>query len=77
MEGGRGLVRKMSTNEANIEMNKILEDSEVREIQNGKMSVSEANMKINDEFYSNKQSGIAPTYINNETAAVRISGNDD
>jgi hypothetical protein len=67
----------MSTNEANIEMNKILEDSEVREIQNGKMSVSEANMKINDEFYSNKQSGIAPTYINNETAAVRISGNDD
>lgn len=71
------MVRKMSTNEANIEMNKILEDSEVREIQNGKMSVSEANMKINDEFYSNKQSGIAPTYINNETAAVRISGNDD
>jgi hypothetical protein len=67
----------MSTNEANIEMNKILEDSEVREVQNGKMSVSEANMKINDEFYSNKQSGIAPTYINNETAAVRISGNDD
>jgi hypothetical protein len=67
----------MSTNEANIEMNKILEDSEVREVQNGKMSVSEANMKINDEFYSNKQSGIAPTYINNETAAVRISGDDD
>jgi hypothetical protein len=67
----------MSTNEANIEMNKILEDSEVREVQNGKMSVSEANMKINDEFYSNKQSGIAPTYINNETAAIRISGDDD
>jgi hypothetical protein len=67
----------MITNEANIEMNKILEDSEVREIQNGKMSVSEANMKINDEFYSNKQSGIAQTYINNETAAVRISGDDD
>lgn len=68
---------KWSTNDANIEMNKILEDSEVRERPKSKLSASEANMKIQDEFYSNKQSGIAPTYINNNTAAIRISGNDE
>lgn len=67
----------MSTNEANIEMNKILEDNEVRENPKSNMSTSEANMKIQDDFYSNKQSGIAPTYINNETAAIRISGDDE
>lgn len=67
----------MGTNEANIEMNKLLEDSEIREQTKSKMSASEANMKLQDEFYSEKQSGIAPTYINNETAAIRISGNDE
>lgn len=69
--------KKMSTNEANIEMNERLEDSEVHINRNKKMTTEEANMAIQDDFYGNRQSGIAPTYINNETAAVRISGNDE
>lgn len=69
--------KKIGTNEANIKLNERLEDSEVHVNRNTKMSTEEANMALQDEFYNNKQSGIAPTYINNETAAIRISGNDE
>jgi hypothetical protein len=71
------LNKNMNTNDANIEMNESLEDSKVHVNRNNKMSTEEANMAIQDDFYRNKQSGIAPTYINNETAAIRISGNDE
>lgn len=71
------MVKKMSTEEANIELNARLDDGRIHVSQNSKMSTEEANMALQDEFYGKNDTSIAPTYITNETAAIKVSGNDD
>ena len=40
-------------------------------------SVTEANLKIQEAFYNeNDQDSVPPTYMTNETAAIKITGND-
>ena len=40
-------------------------------------SVTEANLKIQEAFYNeNDQDDVLPTYMTNETAAIKITGND-
>ena len=40
-------------------------------------SVTEANLKIQEAFYNeNDQDNVLPTYMTNETAAIKITGND-
>lgn len=42
-----------------------------------KNSVTEANLKIQEAFYNeNDQDDVLPTYMTNETAAIKITGND-
>lgn len=39
-----------------------------------------ANMKIQDDFYENKneiEDEVVPSYVNNNTPAIRISGDDE
>jgi hypothetical protein len=40
-------------------------------------SVTEANLKIQEAFYNeNDQDDVLPTYMTNETAAIKITGNN-
>ena len=39
-------------------------------------SVTETNLKIQEAFYNeNNQDGAPPTYVTNETAAIKVTGN--
>lgn len=71
------MVRKMSSGDANIELNARLDDGRNHVERNSKMTTEEANMALQDAFYGKNDSPIAPTYINNETAAVKVTGNED
>ncbi|SFA71701.1 MULTISPECIES: hypothetical protein [unclassified Bacillus (in: firmicutes)] len=71
------MVKKLSTEEANIELNTRLDDGRIHVERNSKMTTEEANMALQDEFYGKNDSPVAPTYINNETAAVKVTGNDE
>ncbi|WP_338449003.1 hypothetical protein R4Z09_22735 [Niallia oryzisoli] len=67
-------------NEANIKINQELDDNSYRPHRTGKEgenSTTEANMKIQEAFYNEENSdGIIPTYLNNNTPAIKITGND-
>ena len=40
-------------------------------------SVIEANLKIQEAFYNeNDQDDVPPTYVTNETAAIKVTGNN-
>lgn len=42
------------------------------------VQTNEANIKLQEAFYGeNHQDGNAPTYIYNNTPAIKITGNDD
>lgn len=67
----------METAQANIELNeKMNEDNNI--IHRKKVnSTEEANIAIQEEFYSDKKhEDVLPTYINNETPAIKITGKD-
>ncbi|WP_394235348.1 hypothetical protein [Niallia oryzisoli] len=67
-------------NEANIKLNQELDDNSKRPHRSGNAEVSsttEANLKIQDAFYNEENSdGIIPTYLNNNTPAIKITGKD-
>ncbi|MCA1031760.1 hypothetical protein LCL95_12065 [Bacillus timonensis] len=64
---------------ANQKINEYLEDSQTKEV-TSKQRFSEAevaNIKINDQFYDEShQINQYPTYINNNTPAIKITGDD-
>lgn len=69
----------MEAAEANIELNeKMNENSQIPHGKGEKASsTTEANLEIQDAFYGeNKQDEGAPTYIYNNTPAIKITGND-
>ena len=40
-------------------------------------SVTKANLKIQEAFYNeNDQDDVPPTYVTNETAAIKVTGNN-
>ncbi|WP_078545622.1 hypothetical protein [Litchfieldia alkalitelluris] len=61
------------TENANMKINQTLEDSQMRTEGH---DIEQTNQKLNDEFYEGSDEGreIAPTYMNNNTPAIRISG---
>ncbi len=67
--------------EANIRMNEILEDTQLHE--GTKSQINDANVtnrKIQETFYRNDEhpeQDFPPTYIYNNTPAIRITGDDD
>lgn len=67
-------------NEANMKLNQELDDNSKRPHSAGEgeeSSTTEANLKIQEAFYNEENSdGIIPTYINNNTSAIKITGND-
>jgi hypothetical protein len=67
-------------NEANIKLSKKMNDNSHIPHglgEGGVSTVTEANLKIQEAFYDgNNQDEILPTYVTNETAAIKITGND-
>lgn len=63
------------TVEANLELNSILEDSDVQGSTNGLPESVAANIKIQEAFYSEdkKDRDIAPVYLYNNTPAIKIN----
>ena len=63
--------------EANIELNeKMNDDSQISHEKKGASSTTEANIEIQEAFYGgDHQDEAIPTYINNNTAAIKITGN--
>ena len=61
--------------EANLALNKILEDSEIQGSTNGLPESVGANLKIQEAFYSEdkKDWDIAPVYLYNNTPAIKIN----
>ncbi|MFJ8065665.1 hypothetical protein ACIQYS_13615 [Psychrobacillus sp. NPDC096426] len=67
----------METAEANIELNEIMNEDNKFTFKKGASSATEANIAIQEEFYAkNNQEEVLPTYINNDTPAIKISGKD-
>ena len=63
--------------EANIELNeKMNDDSQISHKKKEQVLQAEANIEIQEAFYGeNNQDEAIPTYINNNTAAIKITGN--
>ncbi|MFC4320794.1 hypothetical protein [Litchfieldia salsa] len=62
-----------ATNEANIKLNKELEDTTVHTLSN---DVEQTNRKLNEEFYDGSEKAaenMAPTYLYNNTPAIKIN----
>ena len=73
---------EQDTVHANNKINEILEDMPENRTITNKQTLSEteyANIKINDQFYDqeNAANNIAPTYIYNNTPAIKINEDSD
>lgn len=69
--------KKLSASEANIELNKQLEDTEIHLSKESRKNASAANMEIQREFYgSDSPDGLLPTYMQNDTPAIKVTGDD-
>ncbi|MGJ7922343.1 hypothetical protein [Neobacillus sp. LXY-4] len=64
-------------NEANIELNKILEDSDLHTSTNGLPKSVAANLKLQEAMNGDKQEPFAPTYLYNNTPAIKINKETD
>ena len=69
----------IKTNEANIKLNERLNaDNNSPNGENVGGSTTEANLNIQDAFYGeNNKKDVVPTYVTNETAAVKITGGSE
>lgn len=64
--------------EANIELNKIMNEDNKIIYKNGPSSTTEANIAIQEDFYAgNTQDKVLPTYINNNTPAIKVTDKDN
>lgn len=68
----------METANANIDLNEIMNEDNKITYKKGVRSTTEANIAIQEDFYSeNNYEEVIPTYINNETPAIKITGKDN
>ncbi|MFJ8237800.1 hypothetical protein ACIQ34_19040 [Ureibacillus sp. NPDC094379] len=67
----------METAEVNIKLNeKMNEDNKIL-YKKGASSTTEANIAIQEAFYAeNNSDEVLPTYLNNNTPAIKITGKD-
>jgi tyrosyl-tRNA synthetase len=71
---------KRETNEANIKLNQELVDNEVTSSFEGRPEAERANNALQEAFYHEKDDDIndlPPTYINNNTPAIKINEDAD
>ncbi|RFU60285.1 hypothetical protein [Bacillus sp. V59.32b] len=63
----------------NIELNKKLEDIKVRASTDGLSEAESANIKLQEAFYGNDEDPhtFPPTYIYNNTPAIKVTGDED
>ncbi|PLT31146.1 hypothetical protein [Peribacillus deserti] len=64
---------------ANIKLNAKLEDNRVRASKEGMPEAESTNIKIQDAFYGNDEDkqDFPPTYIYNNTPAIKVTGDED
>lgn len=63
--------------EANIALNDRLEDGHVHASTEGLSEAESANIKLQEAFYDDSEKNdIAPTYMNNNTPAIKINPHD-
>lgn len=67
-----------NVNEVNIKLNERMDaNSKSPNGNNEGSSVTETNFKLQDAFYGEKiQDDVVPTYVTNETAAIKITGGE-
>lgn len=76
--GGKVMKKELSVAEANIELNDRLEDGEFPSSIDPRQEATSTNMELQKTFYAKgKSENIPPTYINNNTAAIKISGDEE
>lgn len=67
----------METAETNIELNEIMNEDNKLIYRKGASTTAEVNIAIQEEFYAkNNPEEILPTYINNDTAAIKVTYKD-
>ncbi|MEI4768073.1 hypothetical protein WAX74_00165 [Psychrobacillus sp. FJAT-51614] len=66
----------METAEANIDLNEIMNEDNKITSKKGASSTTEANIAIQEEFYDASHEEVLPTYIYNNTPAIKITGKD-
>lgn len=67
------------TVKVNIELNKKLEDNKVMASTNGLTEAESANIKLQEAFYGKDEdhNPFPPTYIYNNTPAIKVTGDED
>jgi hypothetical protein len=66
-----------NVNEVNIKLNKGMDANSQGLSKNDGSSITETNFKLEDAFYGEKtQEDVVPTYVTNETAAIKITGGE-
>ena len=67
-----------NVNEVNIELNEKMDAySKSLSGKNESSSITETNFKLEEAFYGEKtQENTVPTYVTNETAAIKITGGE-
>ncbi|PWW29604.1 hypothetical protein DFO73_104244 [Cytobacillus oceanisediminis] len=64
--------------ETNIKLNEKLEDQNVHSKKNSKTETEDANLKLQEVMNNReKHQNMAPTYLYNETPAIKITGDDE
>ncbi|URT70374.1 hypothetical protein [Cytobacillus firmus] len=67
-----------TTAETNIRLNEKLEDLTVHSQINSKTETEDANLKLQEAMnHRNEKQNMAPTYLYNNTPAIKISGDDE
>ncbi|MDM5228558.1 hypothetical protein QUF73_20770 [Cytobacillus sp. NJ13] len=66
------------TAETNIKLNEKLEDQTVHSQMNSKTETEDANLKLQEAMNNrDEKQNMAPTYLYNNTPAIKISGDDE
>ncbi|WP_264740778.1 hypothetical protein [Cytobacillus firmus] len=66
------------TAETNIKLNEKLEDQTVHSQINSKTETEDANLKLQEAMNNRDETqNMAPTYLYNNTPAIKISGDDE
>ncbi|MBX9974253.1 hypothetical protein LIT38_23620 [Bacillus sp. CMF12] len=66
------------TAETNIKLNEKLEDQTVHSQINSKTETEDANLKLQEAMNNrDEKQNMAPTYLYNNTPAIKISGDDE
>lgn len=64
--------------ETNIKLNEKLEDQNVHSKMSAKTETEDANLKLQEAMNNREEyQNMAPTYLYNETPAIKITGDDE